>query len=75
MDKEKIISDRLKVFEKLIKNGYSSDKNMMNMKVEDLILKTNMNRGDLMIAIGIKNSLANRNLVSYLCGNEEGDKK
>lgn len=75
MENEKMKNERFKVFEKLIKNGYSTDKKMLNMKIEDLILKTNMNRGELMIAIGIKNALSNKNIVSFLCNNEGGDVK
>jgi hypothetical protein len=71
----KIIKDRFRVFEKLIDIGYNTDKKMMDMKVENLVLSSNFNRSDLVIAIGIKNALINRNLVTFLCGIDSELKK
>ena len=68
MDVEKRIRDRFRVFEKLIKVGYNSDKKMMELKVEDLIISSYFNRSDLVIAIGIRDAIASRNLVAFLCG-------
>lgn len=68
MDSEKIIRERFKVFEKLIKLGYNTDKKMIDLKVEELLQNSNFNRSELVIAIGIKDSLANRRLVTFLCG-------
>jgi hypothetical protein len=48
---------------------------MMDMKVENLVLSSNFNRSDLVIAIGIKNALINRNLVTFLCGIDSELKK
>ena len=75
MDKEKTIRERFRVFEKLIDIGYNTDKKMMDMKVENLVLSSNFNRSDLVIAIGIKNALINRNLVTFLCGIDSELKK
>ena len=75
MDLEKRIRERFKVFEKLTNVGYNSDKKIIDMKVEDLIQSTNFNRSELMIAVGIKKALANRKLVSFLCGIEENENK
>jgi len=71
MEREKIIRERFKVFQTLIGIGYNTDKKILDLKVEELVLKTNMNRSDLAIAIGLKNALANRSLVTFLCGLEE----
>ncbi len=73
MEREKIIRERFKVFQTLIGIGYNTDKKILDLKVEELVLKTNMNRSDLAIAIGLKNALANRRLVTFLCGLEEVD--
>lgn len=70
MEREKIIRERFKVFQTLIGIGYNTDKKILDLKVEELVLKTNMNRSDLAIAIGLKNALANRKLVTFLCGLE-----
>ena len=75
IEKEKILNERFKVLEKLIKNGYTTDKKIINLKTEDLILNTNMNRSDLMIAIKLKNALANKKLITFLCGIDEDENK
>lgn len=75
MNKEKIIRERFKVFEKLTNIGYNTDSKLINLRVEELLLQPNFNRNELMIAVGIKNSLANRKLVTFLCGIEENKDK
>lgn len=70
MEKEKIFKEREKVFEKLIKEGFNTDKKIIDLKVEDLLQQTDFNRSELTIAIGIKNALVNKRLVSFLCGND-----
>ena len=71
MEREKIIRERFKVFQTLIGIGYNTDKKILDLKVEELVLKTNMNRSDLAIAIGLKNALADKRIVTFLCGMEE----
>lgn len=75
MNKEKIIRERFKVFEKLTNIGYNTDSKLINLRVEELLLQPNFNRNELMIAVGIKNSLANRKLVTFLCGIDENKDK
>ena len=56
MNREKAIRERFKVFEKLVNVGYNTDSKVINLKVEELLLQPNFNRGELMIAVGIKNA-------------------
>ncbi len=70
MNNEKLIKERLKVFEKLLHSEYNTDKKIIDMKIEDIILLTNFSRSDLNIAVGIKQALTNKSLVSYLCGTD-----
>ena len=71
MEREKTIRERFRVFQTLIKYGYNTDKKIMNLAVEELVLKTDMNRSDLAIAVGIRNALRDKMLVTFLCGMEE----
>lgn len=71
MEREKIIRNRFRVFQTLIGIGYNTDSKIINLKAEELVLKTNMNRSDLAIAIGIKKALKERYLVTFLNGLEE----
>lgn len=70
MNNEKLFKEKLKVFEKILTTGYNTDKKIMDMKIEDIILLSNFTRSDLNIAVGIKQSLMNKSLVSYLCGTD-----
>ena len=51
MNKDKILKERLKVFEKLLNAGYNTDKKIMDMKIEKIILLSNFSRAELMIAV------------------------
>ena len=73
MNREKAIRERFKVFEKLVNVGYNTDSKVINLKVEELLSQPNFNRSELVIAVGIKNALASRKLVTFLCGLEEVD--
>ena len=75
MDKEKTIRERFRVFEKLVNVGYNTDNKIINLKVEELLSQPNFNRSELVIAVGIKNALANKRLVTFLCGIEENEVK
>ena len=75
MDKEKTIRERFKVFEKLTTIGYNTDSKIINLKVEELLQQPNFNRSELVIAVGIKNALANKKLVTFLCGIEDNEVK
>ena len=68
MEREKTIRERFRVFQTLIRYGYNTDKKIMNLAVEELVLKTDMNRSDLASAVGIRNALRDKMLVTFLCG-------
>lgn len=68
MNNEKLLKEKLRVFEKLISSGYNTDKKILDMKIEDIILLSNFTRTDLNIAVGIKQALLSKSLVSYICG-------
>lgn len=69
--KENIRRDRFRVLEKVIKTGYDTDKKIINLKLEELILMESFNRSDLEIVVGIKNALLNKSLIAFLSGLEE----
>ena len=73
MKNEKVYKERLKVLDKLIREGYDTDKKIIDLKVENLIQHTSFNRTDLTIAIGIKNALINKKIITYLCNNETNE--
>ena len=70
---EKNYKERLKVLDKLIREGYDTDKKITDLKVENLIQQTSFNRTELTIAIGIKNALINKKIITFLCNNGIND--
>ena len=70
MKNEKIYKERLRVLDKLIREGYNTDKKIIDLKLENLIQQTNFSRTELTIAIGIKNALVIKKIITFLCNNE-----
>lgn len=65
---EKKIKEKLNVFQKLIILGFDTDKKILDMKIEELILTDDITRKELNIAVGIKQALSNKTLVSFISG-------
>lgn len=74
MTREKIKKERLRVLNKITDLGYDTDKKILNIKIEDLVLNNDISKSDLTIVVGIKKSLLNKSLVTFLCATEEGEK-
>ncbi len=73
MNNEKMFKEKIRVFEKLLSVGYDTDKKIQDMKIENIILLSQFTRSDLNIAVGIKQALANKSLISYLCGTDKNN--
>lgn len=69
--KEDIKRVRMRVLDKLITNGYDTDDKLSKLKLEDLILNSSFTRMDLEIAVSIRNALINKNIISFISGNEK----
>lgn len=67
---DKTVKEKIKVLEKLIYEGYDTDKKILDIKIEDLLLLNNFTRTDLNIASGMKRALSNRSLISYICSSK-----
>jgi len=74
MTRERIKKERLRVLNKITDLGYDTDKKILNIKIEDLFLNNDISKSDLTIVVGIKKSLLNKSLVTFLCATEEGEK-
>ena len=68
MNNDKILTEKLKLFEKLLNAGYNTDKKIMDMKIEEIILLSNFSRSELMIAVEIKQALISKTLISFFSG-------
>lgn len=74
MTREKIKKERLRVLNKITDLGYDTDKKILNIKIEDLVLNNDISKSDLTIVVGIKKALLNKSLVTFLCATEVGEK-
>jgi len=74
MTRERIKKERLRVLNKITDLGYDTDKKILNIKIENFILNNDISKSDLTIVVGIKKSLLNKSLVTFLCATEEGEK-
>ena len=70
MERERIIRERFKVFKTLMNYGYDMDYKIIRLNTDELVEKTNLDRSEIAIAIGIKKALKNGKLVTYLNGLE-----
>ena len=70
MNSEKTIRERFRVFQKLINIGYNTDKKIIDLKVENLLQHSTFNRSELVTALGLKDALVSKKLVTFLCGLE-----
>lgn len=65
------MKEKLRVLEKLINIGYNTDKKIIEMKTDELLLSTNFTRAELVIAVGIKESITKKSLITYISGLEK----
>ena len=75
MTREKIKKKRLRVLNKITDLGYDTDKKILNVKIEDLVLNNDISKSDLTIVVGIKKSLLSKSLVTFLWCNKKEVKK
>ncbi len=67
---ETLRKNRIRVLEKLMTLGYNDDKKISNLKLEELILIQSFNRSDLEIAVGLKNAVNSKSIITFLSGLE-----
>ena len=62
---------RIKVLEKLFNVGINTDDKLNKLKIEDLLKFQEFTRSDLEIVYGLKEAYSNKNIITYLSGNNE----
>lgn len=71
MESEKEFKEKLRIFEKIKKLGYNTEKKIGEMDGIELIKQTNFTRAELNIAADLIAAVKNKCFVSFLCGVEE----
>lgn len=62
---------RIKVLEKLFNVGINTDDKLNKLKIEDLLKFQEFTRSDLEIVYGLKEAYSNKNIITFLSGNNE----
>ena len=62
---------RLKVLEKLFNVGFNTDDKISKLKIEELLKFQEFSRSDLKIVLGLRDAYLNKNIITFLSGNNE----
>ena len=62
---------RLKVLEKLFNVGFNTDDKISKLKIEELLKFQEFSRNDLEIVLGLRDAYLNKNIITFLSGNNE----
>ena len=62
---------RLKVLEKLFNVGLNTDDKISKLKIEELLKFQEFSRSDLEIVSGLRDAYLNKNIITFLSGNNE----
>lgn len=62
---------RLKVLEKLFNVGFNTDDKISKLKIEELLKFQEFSRSDLEIVLGLRDTYLNKNIITFLSGNNE----
>ena len=66
---------RLKVLEKLFNVGFNTDDKISKLKIEELLKFQEFSRNDLEIVLGLRDAYLNKNIITFLSGNNERSDK
>lgn len=73
--KEDIKKVRMRVLGKLITNGFNTDDKISKLKIEELLKFQEFSRNDLEIVLGLRDAYLNKNIITFLSGNNERSDK
>ena len=62
---------RLKVLEKLFNVGFNTDDKISKLKIEELLKFQEFSRSDLEIVSALRDAYLNKNIITFLSGNNE----
>lgn len=58
-----------KALDKLFKAGFTDEKSVLNMRIEDLLKLDNLTNIEISIIIEFKKAIKNKNIVAFLSSN------
>lgn len=71
------LSQITKVLEKIFKAGFKTEKDILNIKLDDLTRIQDVNGNEIIILLDLKKAIKNRQIIAFLSNSEEikGGKK
>lgn len=70
MDKYNL-SQITKVLEKIFKAGFKTEKDILNIKLDDLTRIQDINGNEIIILLDLKKAIKNRQIIAFLSNSDE----
>lgn len=65
------LSQITKVLEKIFKAGFKTEKDVLNIKLDDLTRIQDVNGNEIIILLDLKKAIKNRQIIAFLSNSEE----
>lgn len=65
------LSQITKVLEKIFKAGFKTEKDILNIKLDDLTRIQDVNGNEIIILLDLKKAIKNRQIIAFLSYSEE----
>lgn len=65
------LSQITKVLEKIFKAGFKTEKDILNIKLDDLTRIQDVNGNEIIILLDLKKAIKNRQIIAFLSNNDE----
>ena len=65
------LSQITKVLERIFKAGFKTEKDILNIKLDDLTRIQDVNGNEIIILLDLKKAIKNRQIIAFLSNSEE----
>lgn len=65
------LSQITKVLEKIFKAGFQTEKDILNIKLDDLTRIQDVNGNEIIILLDLKKAIKNRQIIAFLSNSDE----
>lgn len=65
------LSQITKVLEKIFKAGFKTEKDILNIKLDDLTRIQDVNGNEIIILLDLKKAIKNRQIIAFLSNSDE----
>jgi hypothetical protein len=65
------LSQITKVLEKIFKAGFKTEKDILNIKLDDLTIIQDINGNEIIILLDLKRAIKNRQIIAFLSNSDE----